>query len=174
MMKHFSAIAISIIASTAAHAQMDVYSLDQERATAVDTARYQVTYALNYTWHPDIQNRFDDVRTVLIGSNTVKDFSDIICHYDSLKTADLRHGAESFYNPKGTPWPYEVLLSPKERTADIKYRLPSGIGVLHYTDSLPTVKWTYKPDSTRTILGYECQAAECEFGGRHYSAWFTT
>lgn len=173
-MKQLPIISLLVLAPIVMHAQMDVFSLDQERATAVDTARYEVTYTLNYTWHPDIQNRFDDVRSVLIGNDKVKDFSDILCHYDSLKTADLKRGADSFYNPKGTPQPYEVLLSPKTRTADMKYRLPSGIGVLHYTDTVPTIKWTFTPDTTRTILGYECQQATCDFGGRHYSAWFTT
>lgn len=56
--------------------------MSQDRATAVDTARYKVTYSLNYTCHPGVENRFDDVRTLLIGRRYVKDFSDIICHYD--------------------------------------------------------------------------------------------
>ena len=63
--------------------------MSQDRATAVDTARYKVTYSLNYTCHPGVENRFDDVRTLLIGRRYVKDFSDIICHYDSLMTADM-------------------------------------------------------------------------------------
>ena len=29
-------------------------------------------------------------------------------------------------------------------------------------------------DSTKTILGYECQKAECEFRGRHWTAWFAS
>lgn len=29
-------------------------------------------------------------------------------------------------------------------------------------------------DSTKAILGYTCQKAECDFRGRHYIAWFST
>ena len=56
----------------------------------------------------------------------------------------------------------------------MKYRLPLGIGVLHYTDSVPAIDWSFIPDTTRNILGYECQLAQCDFAGRHYSAWFST
>ena len=60
-----------------------------------------MTYALNYTCHPDVQNRFDDVRTVLTGYRCVKDVSDVICHFDSLMTADMRRGKDTCRNPNG-------------------------------------------------------------------------
>lgn len=167
---------ISILLFTvfiSANGQAGVFSMSLEKAATVDTAVYKATYSLNYTCHPDVENRFDDIRTLLIGRRTVKDFSDVICHYDSLMTADMRRGADAYSNPKGSPWPYEILLSPKEKTADMKYRLPSGLGVLHYTDSVPEFDWHFAADSTCNILGYECQLAQCDFAGRHYSAWFT-
>lgn len=167
---------ISILLFTAfisANGQPGVFSMSLEKAATVDTAVYKATYSLNYTCHPDVGNRFDDIRIVLIGRHTVKDFSDVICHYDSLMTADMRRGADTYSNPKGSPWPYEILLSTKEKTADMKYRLPSGLGVLHYTDSVPEFDWYFAADSTCNILGYECQLAQCDFAGRHYSAWFT-
>lgn len=156
-----------------ANAQIGIFSMSQDRSTPIDTARYKVTYALNYTCHPNVQNRFDDVRTVMIGHRSVKDFSDVICHYDSLMTADMHRGKDSYRNPNGSPWPYEILVSPKEKLTSIKYRLPSGSGVLKYSDTLPSIEWKFIPDTTRNVIGYECQLAECDFGGRHYSAWFT-
>lgn len=44
----------------------------------------------------------------------------------------------------------------------------------HYrvTDN-PTMDWKIIEDSTRNILGYECQLAETDFRGRHWKAWFT-
>lgn len=40
-----------------------------------------------------------------------------------------------------------------------------------YTDSLDTQDWTIR-DSVKTILGYSVQMAECDFRGRHWTAWF--
>ncbi|MDE6768973.1 MAG: GLPGLI family protein [Muribaculaceae bacterium] len=172
-MKLFILFILMLSVAFMSKAQIGIFSMSQERATVVDTARYKVTYALNYTCHPEAQSRFDDVRTVLIGHHSIKDFSDIICHFDSLMTADIRRGADSYRNPNGSPWPYEVLLSPKEKSVSIKYRLPMGNGVLSYSDRLPVIDWSFIPDTTRNVIGYECQLAECDFAGRHYSAWFT-
>ena len=57
-----------------ANAQLDIFSEPLDKATPVDTAAYKVTYALDYTCHPLANNRFSDVRNVLIGRHTVKDF----------------------------------------------------------------------------------------------------
>ncbi|MDE5795888.1 MAG: GLPGLI family protein, partial [Muribaculaceae bacterium] len=65
-------------------AQTEVFSADISRASVIDTARYKVTYTLRYTCHPQVAEKFDDVRTVLIGAKYVKDFSDIIFHFDSI------------------------------------------------------------------------------------------
>lgn len=173
-MKQLISFILILTTNIMANAQIGIYSMSQDKSTPVDTARYKVTYALNYTCHPNVQNRFDDVRTVMIGHRCVKDFSDVICHYDSLMTSDMRRGKDSYRNPNGSPWPYEILISPKEKSTNIKYRLPSGSGVLTYSDTLPSIDWRFIPDTTRNVIGYECQLAECDFGGRHYSAWFTT
>lgn len=153
-------------------AQQQVFSCSQEKATATDTSRYKVTYRLDYTCHSKADKRFEDVRTLLIGRHSAKDFSDIIFHYDSLMTEDMRRGAESFYNPKGFPWPYEILVSPKEKNAEMKYRLPDGMDNLHYSEPIEDMQWVFHADTARTVLGYECQLATCDFADRHYSAWF--
>jgi GLPGLI family protein len=41
-----------------------------------------------------------------------------------------------------------------------------------YKDELDSQAWSIK-DSSRTIIGYKCQKAECSFRGRNYIAWFT-
>lgn len=124
----FSALLITIIlilmTCIMVNAQIGIYSMSQDRTIPVDTARYKVTYALNYTCHPDVQNRFDDVRTVLIGHRCVKDVSDVICHFDSLMTADMRRGKNTCRNPNGSPWPYEILVSPKEKSGE--HQIPSS------------------------------------------------
>lgn len=37
----------------------------------------------------------------------------------------------------------------------------------------PFFKWKLVPDSTKSILGHECQLAETDFRGRHWKVWFT-
>ena len=80
-----------------------------DRATPVDTARYEVTYSLKYKFHPDQKDAYDDVRIVQIGKRCVKDYSDIINHFDSLATEQIRRGAESYSNVSGNPWPLEIV-----------------------------------------------------------------
>jgi GLPGLI family protein len=43
-----------------------------------------------------------------------------------------------------------------------------------YCEPLPIFEWKFLPDSVSTkVLGYECNAAETSFRGRHYRVWFT-
>lgn len=42
-----------------------------------------------------------------------------------------------------------------------------------YKEQLGGQDWAVTDDSVRTILGYECMRAECDYHGRHWTAWFT-
>lgn len=42
-----------------------------------------------------------------------------------------------------------------------------------YEDSI-CMQWILSEDSTKNILGYECQQASCKFRGREWTAWFAT
>lgn len=143
-----------------------------DRATPVDTARYKVTYSLKYKFHPDQKDAYDDVRIVQIGKRCVKDYSDIINHFDSLATEQIRRGAESYSNVSGNPWPLEIVRPVRGGIANLKYRL-SISPFLVYTDSVPALDWVFGNEETDTILGYECRKATTEFAGRQYTAWFT-
>ncbi|MDO5395786.1 MAG: GLPGLI family protein [Bacteroidales bacterium] len=144
-----------------------------DRATPVDTAKYKVTYSLKYKFHPDQKSAYDDTRIVQIGSHNIKDYSDIINHFDSLATAQVNRGADSYSNVSGTPWPLEITRPIRGVKADLKYRL-SVSPFLVYSDSMPNIEWEFLPDDNTSILGYECSKATTEFAGRQYTAWFTT
>lgn len=144
-----------------------------DRATPVDTARYKVTYSLKYKFHPDQRDAYNDTRIVQIGKHSVKDYSDIINHFDSLATAQVKRGADSYSNVSGTPWPLEITRPIRRAMADLKYRL-SVSPFLVYSDSVPNIEWEFLPNDCISILGYECGKATAEFAGRKYTAWFTS
>lgn len=143
-----------------------------DRATPVDTARYKVTYSLKYKFHPVIRDYHSDVRVVQIGNHSVKDYSDIINHFDSLATEQIRRGAESYSNVSGEPWPLEIIRPIRGDKADLKYRL-SISAFFAYSDSVPSLEWNFSDEETDSIMGYDCRKATVEFAGRNYTAWFT-
>lgn len=137
-------------------------------ATPVDTARYKVTYSLKYKFHPDQRDAYNDTRIVQIGKHSVKDYSDIINHFDSLATEQVRRGAESYSNVSGNPWPLEIIRPIRGETADLKYRLSTS-AFLVYSDSVPSLEWRFSDEDTDSIMGYDCRKATVEFAGRSYT-----
>lgn len=144
-----------------------------DKATPVDTARYKVTYSLKYKFHPDKKDYYDDTRIVQIGRHHIKDYSDIINHFDSLATKQLESGASSYSNVSGMPWPLEITRPIRGAMADMKYRLSISTSFV-YSDSVPKIDWEFMPEAGDSILGYECSKATAEFAGRRYTAWFTS
>lgn len=143
-----------------------------DRAVPVDTAKFNVTYTLKYKSHPDVQNYYDDVRIVQIGRRCIKDYSDIINHFDSLATEQIRRGADSYSNVSGNPWPLEIIRPIRGEKAGLKYRLSTSV-FLVYSDSVPSQEWSFSDEDTDPIMDYECSKATTEFAGRNYTAWFT-
>ena len=143
-----------------------------DKATPVDTARYKVTYSLKYKFHPDQRDAYNDTRIVQIGKHRVKDYSDVINHFDSLATDQVRRGAESYSNVSGEPWPLEIIRPIRGEKADLKYRLSTSAFFV-YSDSVPKLEWSFNDETTDSIMGYDCRKATVEFAGRNYTAWFT-
>lgn len=157
----------------AAHAQVP-FSQSLRKGTILDTARYQVTYRLRYKHHPTEKDYMEDTRIVQIGRNFVKDYSEILFHFDSIRTDEERHGASNYSNASGNPWPVEIIYRLHQKEADIKYRLPIATGTLHYSDTVPRLAWNFVSSGSDTIMEQECLQATADFGGRTYTAWFAT
>ena len=153
-------------------ASQQTWSRIIDRATPVDTARFKVTYSLKYKFHPNLRDVYNDTRIVQIGKHSVKDYSDIINHFDSLATEQIRRGAESYSNVSGDPWPLEITRAIRGNKADLKYRL-SISAFFVYQDSVPSLEWKFSDEETDSIMGYDCRKATVEFAGRNYTAWFT-
>lgn len=41
------------------------------------------------------------------------------------------------------------------------------------TEAIENPQWNIVPDSTKEIMGYQCQMAETFYKGRHWTAWYT-
>ena len=122
-MKKLFIIVVYMFMSFTVHAQITApFPQDLQKKSAIDTARYKVTYNLKYKNHPVDKNYLSDVRNVYIGKHYVRDFSDIIFHFDSLCTEASRHGAATRSNIQGNPWPIELIVEGGKK-ADIKLLL---------------------------------------------------
>lgn len=42
-----------------------------------------------------------------------------------------------------------------------------------YSEPLHEQEWTITGDSVKTVLGYDCILAECDYHGRHWRVWFS-
>ncbi|KGN84507.1 GLPGLI family protein [Porphyromonas gulae] len=164
---------VCMFISFVAHAQITTpFPQVLQKSNAVDTAQYKVTYQLRYKNHPADKDYHSDIRNVYIGRRHVRDFSDIIFHFDSLSTEAFRRGAVVRSNIQGEPWPIELIVGRTSRNADIKYRMPLQIGVLHYQEDIPQFNWDFT-EKTDTVIGYVCSMATVSFAGRNYEAWYT-
>lgn len=172
-MKHFWVIFFALI-SLSAHAQItNPFTQELHKSTTLDTARYKVAYQLRYKRHPADKEYISDVRHVYIGKRHVKDFSDLLFHYDSICTEEAKRGSTTRSNCPGEPWPIELIVNHAHRKADIQYRMPIQTGVLCFRQDVPPYDWTFT-EETDTILGYRCTRATTSFAGRDYTAWFST
>lgn len=61
----------------------------------------------------------------------------------------------------------------KARTILNKHTLPMRQSSIEYTESLPQMSWSIS-EETKEILGYDCQKAETDFRGRHWTVWFAS
>ena len=172
-MKYLSIIVCMLVSLTAQAQVTTPFPQELRKSTVIDTACYKITYNLKYKNHPADNIYIDDVRNVYIGRNYIKDFSDIIFHFDSLCTEESKRGATALSNIQGTPLPIELVFEKAGRKADIKYRMPLKTGVLTYQQDVSQMDWTFT-EETDTILGYACSKATTTFAGRDYTAWFST
>ena len=59
----------------------------------------------------------------------------------------------------------------KAKTILNKHALPLRKNSIEYIESLPKMSWTIS-EETKDVLGYDCQKAETDFRGRHWTVWF--
>lgn len=154
------------------HAQLSPVPQTLENGKCIDTAKFEVQYSFKFKNHSSQNQYYEDIRTVQIGKTVVKDFSEIVYHYDSLATENFKKGLSTSNNPNIT-FPCEIYSYPKEKCRNEKYRMILNAGVLCYPSEWKEVVWTYHPNTTAELFGYTCNKATTKFAGREYIAWYS-
>jgi hypothetical protein len=71
--------------------------------------------------------------------------------------------------------PFTVHMDIFQYPAQQRISVSEKVGIKHFVleNKLPSIDWQVG-SATKKILGYSCQQATGRFGGRIYTAWFTT
>ena len=172
-MKKFLLLCLRLLICGTAAAQPAPSPQPLDRFKVVDSTRIEVRYVLQFKHHAAQAQPYEDIRVLQIGRQTVKEYSDIVYHYDSLATENFRKGLPTQSNTHVTH-PYELFTYPRTRTLQVKHRLLLNAGVLCYEAPYPAPVWQFSAEAPVEVAGYTCGRATTRWGGRTYVAWYTT
>jgi GLPGLI family protein len=169
-MKHKSIIAsFLMVFSMNASAQIQDVAVIK-KTVAVDTSKYEIKYSLKFKNSISDKVYESDNRIVQMGKNFVKDYSEILLHYDSLATELLPKGKTTRSLPDRI-FPYEVLKNNVEKKFGIQYRTFFKF-TLSYDMPVKRQDWQLVADTSITVLGHHCNMAKLNYAGRIYTAWY--
>lgn len=130
----------------------------------------------------------DELQMILLANPAESKFYNVKCEYiDSLRStpsgyaqwrkmmgaaAKLAVETGSFDAVPAALSNLYVFKSTGSSTTTV-YDRDGASGKYYYEEPLTELQWQIG-DSTKNILGYECQQAVTDFRGRHWTAWFTT
>lgn len=143
----------------------------------VDQLAYRITYktkTVNDTTKNPYKYRDDDMR-LDIGKNGVSRFYSYSMAIRNQMLAGMYKSGGGFdltSLPKSGFIKWEFY---KNYPAQGKTMLLDRVGMDDYQceESTETPDWKMVPDSTKEILGYQCQMARAFFKGRQWSVWYT-
>ena len=178
-MKYYIAI-LSAFASLCCYAQ---------HLTIIDHAKIKCSYVYKEVKDTLKGDTREDLIYLQIGDECSKCFSFYTFRYDSLTSSDegweKMHAMVRLYikkNPDIKNSYSEPSFDPFPRmTAYLYKNYPQGkmtvldkvrSNCFRYEDDMNLQEWDLQEDSTKTILGHECQKATCKFRGREWTAWF--
>lgn len=156
----------------------------------LDNAYLKCQYKHSYLKDTMDVATYDDLFILQIGKNISKFYSYYTFQADSLgKTPDGDKVWKEIFNKSLEDFNRHRdktrLLSsfPRARSGTLVYKnypqgemtVTDGVVGEHviYKDTLNAQQWQIS-DSIKTVLGYTCQMAECDFRGRRWTAWFAS
>lgn len=143
----------------------------------IDQVAYRITYkskSVKDTTKTPYKYRDDEMR-LEIGKNGVSRFYSYTTFLrNQMMVGMIKKGGgiDMTSIPKGGAIAWEFY---KNYPAQGKTLLLDRVGLDEYQceESAETPAWQMVPDSTKEILGYQCQMATTHFKGRQWIAWYT-
>lgn len=143
----------------------------------IDQVAYRITYKskmVNDTTKTPYKYRDDEIR-LEIGKNGVSRFysyTTFIRNQMMVGMIKKGGGIDLTSIPKGGAIAWEFY---KNYPTHGKTLLLDKVGLDEYQceESVETPDWQMVPDSTKEILGYQCQMATARFKGRQWIVWYT-
>lgn len=166
----FSIIAVLVWFNS--YAQLSPVPQTLDDSQCIDTANTVIRYSFRFKNHSSQVQYNEDLRVVQIGKTIIKDYSEIVFHYDSLATYNFKKGLSTSNNPNVT-FPCEIYSYPREKKRHEKYRMILNAGVLCYPSEWEEINWVYTTDKSVRLHGYTCSMATTKYAGREYIAWYT-
>lgn len=157
------------------------YSYGQK---VIDYTQFESRYRYLYTKDTLTHNMEDDLLILQIGKNTSKCYSYYSNQTDSIfALPNMYETMKGVFNDVFLKKEVSSNDYPHKRMKTYVYKnypkgkmtVTDGINLQDYIyeEELNTQDWQIQ-DSIKTVLGYSCQKAECDFRSRHWTAWFTS
>ena len=170
-MKKVLLLIIIFLISKFVYAQFPPAPQILDKKLCVDTAYIELLYSFKFKNLAGQKDFTEDIRKIQIGNHIVKDFSQIVFHYDSLATERTKKGLQTQNIPTQT-YPCELYSDVENHLRKEKYRLMLNAGVLCYDSQWITPEWQFIPDDTIRLSNYLCNKAQINYAGRNYTAWY--
>lgn len=151
-------------------------------ATAQEKADIEISYTASRVNLRDGSNISPNQYILLANAKESKFYSPITEYIDSLQSTpegdakykEMTRGAYMSGKIKDIPrrdGSYYIFKS--LNSGKIKYYDVNGVEKYWYEEEIPEIGWELT-NSTKNILGYECQMATGNIHGRKWEVWFTT
>ena len=180
MTKNAHFVLLLIFAVSRLAFSQDPINIDEYKV--IDQSRFVVTYEAMMTKDSvkPTEHKFDRL-VLMVGDSISTCYSNTMHRFDSAFTVTVRKGGETyrsvnhFIDENGDVWVPDVYkyYAKKRMTVVHRMEVPGNfVPIFLYDEPLSLMDWKMSFE-TKEILGYQCFKAECDFRGRHWTAWFT-
>lgn len=172
-MKKLLSVILFLAPFTMAQAQLHILSdSNMEKGDSIDAALYTVSYDYKFIQSSLAaeMDSFTEHMRLDIGEKTANFYSYDTFQGDSIMAAELAKGNNNSRFHTG-----QIAMETFTDYPSVgQYSMTDVVGMDMFLlqEQMPNVDWELCPDSTTTILGYQCHMAKASVLGREWSAWF--